>query len=138
MKDREKKLISIEIFLLIVELILALFGNFIYQRIMTEGARIIVRKYSFISAMTWGYGNFFPILYIVHIFMLAGLMGFSYMTSNHKEDKLSSNILAFGGLVFLVLPLIIRLQKINPGLIIMVLGQIIILIVNIIRTKTTL
>lgn len=53
----------------------------------------------------------------------------------YMEDKLSSNIVIFGGLLFLMVPLMINVQQINLGLILMVVVQFVIFAMNMVRTR---
>ncbi|WP_299033731.1 hypothetical protein [uncultured Anaerococcus sp.] len=131
---KDKKLIIGEIILLIFLALAALMGNFIHQRFMTDGASITIKRFNFVSAMTWGYGNFFPILFIASL-LLAGIILINALRkSAYAEDKLSSNIVIFGGILFLMTPLLIGMQQINIGLIVMVIVQFIIFALNMIRT----
>lgn len=132
---KDKKLIIGEIILLIFLALAALMGNFIHQRFMTDGASITIKRFNFVSAMTWGYGNFFPILFIASL-LLAGIILINALRkSAYAEDKLSSNIVIFGGILFLMTPLLIGMQQINIGLIVMVTVQFIIFSLNMIRTR---
>src|SRR5699024_3068439 len=131
---KDKKLIIGEIILLIFLALAALMGNFIHQRFMTDGASITIKRFNFVSAMTWCYGNFFLILFIASL-LLAGIILINALRkSAYAEDKLSSNIVIFGGILFLMTPLLIGMQQINIGLIVMVIVQFIIFALNMIRT----
>ncbi len=133
--EKGKKFIIIELILLVFQALAASFGNFIHQRFMTDGANITIKQFNFVSSMTWGYGNFFPVLFLVSLFV-AGLIMINAMRKNsYIEDRLSSNIVVFGGLLFLMVPLIIGVQQINLGLIGMVVVQFIIFALNMIRTR---
>lgn len=132
--EKGKKIIIIELILLVGQALAAFLGNFIHQRFMTDGATITIKRFNFVSAMTWGYGNFFPILFIASL-LLAGIILISALRkSAYAEDKLSSNIVIFGGILFLMTPLLIGMQQINIGLIVMVIVQFIIFALNMIRT----
>ena len=133
--EKGKKIIIIELILLVGQALAAFLGNFIHQRFMTDGATITIKRFNFVSAMTWGYGNFFPILFIASL-LLAGIILISALRkSAYAEDKLSSNIVIFGGILFLMIPLLIGMQQINIGLIVMVTVQFIIFALNMIRTR---
>lgn len=133
--EKGKKIIIIELILLVGQALAAFLGNFIHQRFMTDGASITIKRFNFVSAMTWGYGNFFPILFIAFL-LLAGIILISALRkSAYAEDKLSSNIVIFGGILFLMTPLLIGMQQINIGLIVMVTVQFIIFALNMIRTR---
>lgn len=133
--EKGKKFIIIELILLVFQALAASFGNFIHQRFMTDGANITIKQFNFVSSMTWGYGNFFPVLFLVSLFV-AGLIMINAMRKNsYIEDRLSSNIVVFGGLLFLMVPLIIGVQQINLGLIGVVVVQFIIFALNMIRTR---
>lgn len=132
---KDKKLIIGEIILLIFLALAALMGNFIHQRFMSDGASITIKKFNFISPMTWGYGNIFPVLFIITILLMAIILINAMVKNNYSEDKLSSNIVSFAGLLFLMTPLLIGMQQINIGLIVMVMVQFIIFALNMIRTR---
>lgn len=133
--EKGKRIIAIELILLVGQLLASFLGDFIHQRFMTDGANITIKKFNFVSAMTWGYGNFFPILFIVSL-LLAGIILINALRkSAYVEDKLSSNIVIFGGLLFLMTPLMIGMQQINIGLIVMVIVQFIIFTLNMVRTR---
>lgn len=133
--EKGKKIIIIELILLVGQALAAFLGNFIHQRFMTDGATITIKRFNFVSAMTWGYGNFFPILFIASL-LLAGIILINALRkSAYAEDKLSSNIVIFGGILFLMTPLLIGMQQINIGLIVMVTVQFIIFALNMIRTR---
>ena len=132
--EKGKKIIIIELILLVGQALAAFLGNFIHQRFMTDGASVTIKRFNFVSAMTWGYGNFFPILFIASL-LLAGIILINALRkSAYAEDKLSSNIVIFGGILFLMTPLLIGMQQINIGLIVMVIVQFIIFALNMIRT----
>ena len=133
--EKGKKIIIIELILLVGQALAAFLGNFIHQRFMTDGASITIKRFNFVSAMTWGYGNFFPILFIASL-LLAGIILINALRkSAYAEDKLSSNIVIFGGILFLMTPLLIGMQQINIGLIVMVTVQFIIFALNMVRTR---
>lgn len=133
--EKGKKIIIIELILLVGQALAAFLGNFIHQRFMTDGASVTIKRFNFVSAMTWGYGNFFPILFIASL-LLAGIILINALRkSAYAEDKLSSNIVIFGGILFLMTPLLIGMQQINIGLIVMVTVQFIIFSLNMIRTR---
>ena len=102
---------------------------------MSDGATITIKKFNFISPMTWGYGNFFPILFLASLLVAGIIMANAMRKNSHLEDKLSSNIVIFGGILFLMVPLIINVQQINIGLILMVTIQFIIFSINMVRTR---
>lgn len=131
-----KKLILGEIVLLIFQALASLVGNFIHQRFMSDGASITIKKYNFISPMTWGYGNIFSVLFIISILLLAVILINALIKNNYSEDKLSSNIVSFAGLLFLMVPLLIGVQQINIGLMVMVAVQFIIFATNMVRTRS--
>ena len=131
-----KKLILGEIILLIFQALTSLVGNFIHQRFMSDGASITIKKFNFISPMTWGYGNIFPVLFIISILLLAIILINAMVKNNYSEDKLSSNIVSFAGLLFLMTPLLIGVQQINIGLMVMVTVQFIIFAINMVRTRS--
>src|SRR5699024_8344413 len=114
----------------------SLAGNFIHQRFMTDGANITIKKFNFISPMTWGYGNIFPILLILSILLLAIILINALVKNNYSEDKLSSNIVSFGSLLFLMAPLLIGVQQINIGLMVIVTVQFIVFAINMVRTRS--
>lgn len=130
-----QKLLIFELVIMIVQLILSIFFDNIYLRTMGEGTRTIIVRSNFLSYMTWGYGNFFPILFIASL-LLAGIILINALRKSvYAEDKLSSNIVIFGGILFLMTPLLIGMQQINIGLIVMVTVQFIIFALNMIRTR---
>lgn len=133
--EKGKKLIRVELILLVVQALASFFGNFIHQRFMSDGATITIKKFNFISPMTWGYGNFFPILFLVSLLVAGIIMANAMRKNSHLEDKLSSNIVIFGGILFLMVPLIINVQQINIGLILMVTIQFMIFSINMVRTR---
>lgn len=134
--DKGKKLILGEVILLIFQAIASLVGNFIHQRFMSDGASITIKKFNFISPMTWGYGNIFPVLFIISTVLLAIILLNAMVKNNYSEDKLSSNIVSFAGLLFLMTPLLIGMQQINIGLMVMVTVQFIIFATNMVRTRS--
>lgn len=134
--EKGKKLIIGEIILLIFLALASLVGNFIHQRFMTDGANITIKRFNFISPMTWGYGNIFPILFIISILLLAIILINALVKNNCSEDKLSSNIVSFGGLLFLMVPLLMGVQQINIGLMVMVTVQFIVFAINMVRTRS--
>ncbi len=134
--DKGKKLILGEVILLIFQAIASLVGNFIHQRFMSDGASITIKKFNFISPMTWGYGNIFPVLFIISTVLLAIILINAMVKNNYNEDKLSSNIVSFAGLLFLMTPLLIGMQQINIGLMVMVTVQFIIFATNMVRTRS--
>lgn len=134
--EKGKKLIVGQIILLIFQALASLAGNFIHQRFMSDGASITIKKFNFISPMTWGYGNIFPILFILSILLLAIILINALVKNNYSEDKLSSNIVSFGSLLFLMAPLLIGVQQINIGLIVIVTVQFIVFAINMVRTRS--
>lgn len=134
--EQGKKLIIGELILLIFQALASLVGNFIHQRFMSDGASITIKRFNFISPMTWGYGNIFPVLFIISILLLAIILINVMVKNNYSEDKLSSNIVSFAGLLFLMTPLLIGMQQINIGLIVMVTVQFIIFATNMVRTRS--
>lgn len=135
-ENKSKKLIIVELILLVIQALASLLGNFIHQRFMSDGASITIKKFNFISPMTWGYGNIFPVLFIIAILLLAIILVNAMVKNNYSEDKLSSNIVSFAGLMFLMTPLLIGMQQINIGLIVMVTVQFIIFAINMVRTRS--
>lgn len=135
-ENKGKKLIIVELILLAIQVLASLLGNFIHQRFMSDGASITIKKFNFISPMTWGYGNIFPVLFIIAILLLAIILINAMVKNNYSEDKLSSNIVSFAGLMFLMTPLLIGMQQINIGLIVMVTVQFIIFAINMVRTRS--
>lgn len=135
-ENKGKKLIIVELILLAIQALASLLGNFIHQRFMSDGASITIKKFNFISPMTWGYGNIFPVLFIISILLLAIILINAMVKNNYTEDKLSSNIVGFAGLLFLMTPLLIGMQQINIGLIVMVTVQFIIFAINMVRTRS--
>lgn len=135
-ENKGKKLIIVELILLAIQALASLVGNFIHQRFMSDGASITIKKFNFISPMTWGYGNIFPVLFIIAILLLAIILINAMVKNNYSEDKLSSNIVSFAGLMFLMTPLLIGMQQINIGLIVMVTVQFIIFAINMVRTRS--
>ena len=131
-----KKLIIGEVFLLIIQAASSIIGNFIHQRFMTDGASITIKKFNFISPMTWGYGNIFPVLFIISILLLTVILINALIKNNYSEDKLSSNIVSFAGLLFLMVPLMMGVQQINIGLMAMVTVQFIVFAINMVRTRS--
>lgn len=69
--EKGKKLIITELILLVFQALAAFFGDFIHQRFMSDGATITIKRFNFVSPMTWGYGNFFPVLFLASI-LVAG------------------------------------------------------------------
>lgn len=134
--EKGKKLIVGQIILLIFQALASLAGNFIHQRFMSDGASITIKKFNFISPMTWGYGNIFPILFILSILLLAIILINALVKNNYSEDKLSSNIVSFGSLLFLMAPLLIGVQQINIGLMVIVTVQFIVFAINMVRTRS--
>lgn len=134
--EKGKKFITIELILLVFQALASLVGNFIHQRFMSDGASITIKKFNFISPMTWGYGNIFPVLFIIAILLLAIILINAMVKNNYSEDKLSSNIVSFAGLMFLMTPLLIGMQQINIGLIVIVTVQFIIFAINMVRTRS--
>ena len=134
--EKGKKLIIGQIILLIFQALASLAGNFIHQRFMSDGASITIKKINFISPMTWGYGNIFPILFILSILLLAIILINALVKNNYSEDKLSSNIVSFGSLLFLMAPLLIGVQQINIGLMVIVTVQFIVFAINMVRTRS--
>lgn len=134
--EKGKKLIVGQIILLIFQALASIAGNFIHQRFMSDGASITIKKFNFISPMTWGYGNIFPILFILSILLLAIILINALVKNNYSEDKLSSNIVSFGSLLFLMAPLLIGVQQINIGLIVIVTVQFIVFAINMVRTRS--
>lgn len=134
--EKGKKLIIGQIILLIFQAQASLAGNFIHQRFMSDGASITIKKFNFISPMTWGYGNIFPILFILSILLLAIILINALVKNNYSEDKLSSNIVSFGSLLFLMAPLLIGVQQINIGLMVIVTVQFIVFAINMVRTRS--
>ena len=135
-ENKGKKLIIVELILLAIQALASLLGNFIHQRFMSDGASITIKKFNFISPMTWGYGNIFPVLFIISILLLAIILINALVKNNYSEDKLSSNIVGFAGLLFLMTPLLIGMQQINIGLIVIVTVQFIIFATNMVRTRS--
>ncbi|WP_311492638.1 hypothetical protein [uncultured Anaerococcus sp.] len=133
--EEGKKLIRVELILLVFQVLAALLGNFIHQRFMTDGASITIKRFNFVSPMTWGYGNFFPVLFLSSLVIMGIIMLNAKRKNSYLEDRLSSNIVAFGGLLFLMVPLMINVQQINIGLIIMVTIQFAIFAINMVRTR---
>lgn len=133
--EKGKKLIRIELGLLVFLALAALLGNFIHQRFMTDGASITIKKFNFVSPMTWGYGNFFPVLFLASLLIAGLIMLNAIRKSSYQEDKLSSNIVLFGGILFLMVPLVINVQQVNIGLILMVAIQFTIFAMNMVRTR---
>lgn len=133
--EKGKKLIRIELGLLVFLALAALLGNFIHQRFMTDGASITIKKFNFVSPMTWGYGNFFPVLFLASLLIAGLIMLNAIRKSTYQEDKLSSNIVLFGGILFLMVPLVINVQQVNIGLILMVAIQFTIFAMNMVRTR---
>lgn len=133
--EKGKKLIRIELGLLVFLALVALLGNFIHQRFMTDGASITIKKFNFVSPMTWGYGNFFPVLFLASLLIAGLIMLNAIRKSSYQEDKLSSNIVLFGGILFLMVPLVINVQQVNIGLILMVGIQFTIFAMNMVRTR---
>lgn len=133
--EEGKKLIRVELILLVFQVLAALLGNFIHQRFMTDGASITIKRFNFVSPMTWGYGNFFPVLFLTSLVIMGVIMLNAKRKNSYLEDRLSSNIVAFGGLLFLMVPLMINVQQINIGLIIMVTIQFAIFAINMVRTR---
>lgn len=133
--EKGKKLITIELILLVFQAIAAFFGDFIHQRFMSDGATIIIKRFNFVSPMTWGYGNFFPVLFLASLLVGGIIMLKAHRKAAYMEDKLSSNIVIFGGLLFLMVPLMINVQQINLGLILMVVVQFVIFAMNMVRTR---
>lgn len=133
--EKGKKLITIELILLVFQVIAAFFGDFIHQRFMSDGATITIKRFNFVSPMTWGYGNFFPVLFLASILVAGIIMLKAHRKAAYMEDKLSSNIVIFGGLLFLMVPLMINVQQINLGLILMVVVQFVIFAMNMVRTR---
>lgn len=133
--EKGKKLIIVELILLLFQALVAFFGNFIHQRFMTDGASIAIKKFNFVSPMTWGYGNFFPVLFLVSLLVAGIILINAIRKSVYMEDRLSSNIVVFGGILFLMVPLIINVQQINLGIIMMVTIQFIIFVMNMVRTR---
>lgn len=134
--EKGKKLIVGQIILLIFQALASIAGNFIHQRFMSDGASITIKKFNFISPMTWGYGNIFPILFILSILLLAIILINALVKNNYSEDKLSSNIVSFGSLLFLMAPLLIGVQQINIGLMVIVTVQFIVFAINMVRTRS--
>lgn len=134
--EKGKKLIIGQIILLIFQALASIAGNFIHQRFMSDGASITIKKFNFISPMTWGYGNIFPILFILSILLLAIILINALVKNNYSEDKLSSNIVSFGSLLFLMAPLLIGVQQINIGLMVIVTVQFIVFAINMVRTRS--
>ncbi len=134
--EKGKKLIIGQIILLIFQALASLAGKFIHQRFMSDGASITIKKFNFISPMTWGYGNIFPILFILSILLLAIILINALVKNNYSEDKLSSNIVSFGSLLFLMAPLLIGVQQINIGLMVIVTVQFIVFAINMVRTRS--
>lgn len=134
--EKGKKLIIGQIILLIFQALASLAGNFIHQRFMSDGASITIKKFNFISPMTWGYGNIFPILFILSILLLAIILINALVKNNYSEDKLSSNIVSFGSLLFLMAPLLIGVQQINIGLMVIETVQFIVFAINMVRTRS--
>ena len=85
---KDKKLIIGEIILLIFLALAALMGNFIHQRFMSDGASITIKKFNFISPMTWGYGNIFPVLFIISILLLAIILINAMVKNNYSEAQI--------------------------------------------------
>ncbi len=133
--EKGKKLITIELILLVFQVIAAFFGDFIHQRFMSDGATITIKRFNFVSPMTWGYVNFFPVLFLASILVAGIIMLKAHRKAAYMEDKLSSNIVIFGGLLFLMVPLMINVQQINLGLILMVVVQFVIFAMNMVRTR---
>lgn len=133
--EKGKKLITIELILLVFQAIAVFFGDFIHQRFMSDGATITIKRFNFVSPMTWGYGNFFPVLFLASILVAGIIMLKANRKAAYMEDKLSSNIVIFGGLLFLMVPLMINVQQINLGLILMVVVQFVIFAMNMVRTR---
>ena len=134
--EKGKKLIIGQIILLIFQALASLAGKFIHQRFMSDGASITIKKFNFISPMTWGYGNIFPILFILSILLLAIILINALVKNNYSEDKLSSNIVSFGSLLFLMAPLLIGVQQINIGLMVIETVQFIVFAINMVRTRS--
>ncbi|WP_311482073.1 hypothetical protein [uncultured Anaerococcus sp.] len=130
-----KKLIRAELILIVLQALAAFFGNFIHQRFMSDGATIIIKKFNFVSPMTWGYGNFFPVLFLASLLIAGLILLNAHRKLSYMEDRLSSNIVIFGGILFLMVPLVINLQQINLGLILMVVVQFVIFAMNMVRTR---
>ena len=130
-----QKLLIFELVIMIVQLILSIFFDNIYLRTMGEGTRTIIVRSNFLSYMTWGYGNYFPLLFIIFTIITMLLLIISYVRNNFDEDKLSSNLIILGGLVFLLIPLFIRMTVISKGTALIITLQVILLVLNIIRTN---
>ena len=135
-EKKEKKLLFIELILLTLQLVLSIAGDFIHQRFMSDGASITIKEFNFISPMTWGYGNIFPVLFIIATIITGILLINAHIKNNYHEDRLSSNILVFAALLFLMVPLLLSVQQINLGLVAMVTVQFIIFVLNVIRTRS--
>ena len=82
-----------------------------------------------------GLWQFFPVLFLVSLLVAGIILINAIRKSAYMEDRLSSNIVVFGGILFLMVPLIINVQQINLGIIMMVTIQFIIFVINMVRTK---
>ena len=128
-------IILAEFIIILVQLYNGSFKDYIHYRLLAEGAKLIIEKTNFISPMTWGYGNYFPLLFLASL-VLAGLILFlEFFKKDKKEAKLSLNIVIFAGFLFILIPMLIGMEIVNFGLLTMLIMQVILLLANMLRAR---
>lgn len=136
MESKKKNIILITEFLLvIIQIVSSIIFKNIHMRTMTEGAKIIINKYNFLSSMTWGNGNYFPILFVISLILAGIIILLELLKNEDKEAKRSLNIVLVGGILFILIPIALGMQLMNLGLAAMFICQMILLLLNLLKVN---
>lgn len=105
----------------IIELYLAIFKDFVWLKFMPSPGNVYIKKINFISGIPLGYGNIFPLIFFIGLVLSSILLLIRLIKGKADIYRKQIYILELIEILALVLPLIIGMQKINIGLIFMVI-----------------
>ena len=136
MHNKKKKIILIiELLLVIIQIVSSIVFKNIHMRTMAEGAKIIINRYNFLSSMTWGNGNYFPILFVISLVLSGIIILLEIIKNGDKEAIRSLNIVLVGGILFIIIPIALGMQLMNIGLAAMLICQLILFLLNLLKSK---
>lgn len=109
--------------LALLQVYLASAKEFVWLSFMSDQGKEIIEKQNFYSMLNFEHGNIFPLLFFI-ILVVTAVLHFIKVANddNYKYKKIISSLESLG-LVFLLVPILTGMQKINIGLFFMLLIQ---------------
>lgn len=112
---------KLKLSLSLIALYLAIFKDFVWLKFMPSPGKEHIVKVNFVSSLALGYGNILPIIFFVGLVISAILLLTRLFKVNADIYIKSIYLLEFIELIALVLPLLLGMQKINIGLVFMLI-----------------